>query len=132
MKAIFGFLFVLTVLTSGCSGGGWWKGLAAGRTAGVDDLPAGSMPASRIGAVEPYHYHSYESWSGVEVKESRTLVWVEEVYHLDGRVSRRVVKQPYRYSGKYTKVVYYRAPTIDDPRGWKVAGTIYWPNRKVR
>lgn len=105
------FLSLIFATTTGCAGSKWWKGIGAGRTAGVDDLPAGSMPASRIGQVTPYQYRSYESWSTFSSKEKGEWVWVEIYQNLDGTVTRRVVKQPYSYKYGYRYERIWIAPT---------------------
>lgn len=127
MKAM---LFVISlclglVSTTGCAGSKWWSQIGAGRTAGVDDLPAGSAPASRQGPVRPYKFRSFETWSGYSWYESGEQVYIQEIYLSDGTVKRSFVKYPYEYKGSYSRIVYYYAPTTDDPAGWKVARTIY-------
>lgn len=126
---IFAILSFFVLTSTGCAGSKWWSGIGAGRTAGVDDLPAGSMPASRIGEVAPYKYRSYESWSGGSYVEKGEWVYIQEVYHLDGSITRKPVKVPYKYNGTFTKVIYYIASTTDDPAGWKAAGIVYGPKR---
>ncbi len=96
-------------------GGGKWK---------WENTPAGALPASRIGVVEPHHLHTSDICGGGGYRESGTYVYVAEVYGLDGTVTRTVVKQPYKYSGQYREVRYYTAPTVDDIRGYRLVGVV--------
>lgn len=128
------FMLLVAFTNSGCSASfwkGWGKGLAGGKTAGVDDLPAGSMPASRIGEVAPYQYRSYESWGGGSYKEKRTMVYIQEIHFLDGSIKRSVVKVPLEYSGSWYNInqINYHYGVVDDPAGWKAAGIVYGPKR---
>ncbi len=132
MKLMIFVILSFFVLTStGCAGSKWWSGIGAGRTAGVDDLPAGSMPASRIGEVAPYKYRSYESWSGGAYKESGMVVNIQKVYFRDGRITYYTSKTEFTYRGSWVNVdrIERYQGVVDDPAGWKAAGIVYGPKR---
>ncbi len=133
MKSLlFVFLSLFLITSKGCAASfwkGWGKGIGAGKTAGVDDLPAGSMPASRLGNIQPRRFRSFETWSGYSWYESGEQVYIQEVYLLDGTVKRSFVKERYMFGGSFEKINYYFAPTTTDPSGWKSAGTVYGPRR---
>ncbi len=125
---------LVLITNTGCTASfwkGWGKGLAAGKTAGVDDLPAGSMPASRIGEVTPYKYRSYESWSGGSFKETGMWVNIAKIHYADGTVVVLAEKQSFKYEGSWKNInrVEYYTGVVDDPAGWKAAGTVYGPKR---
>lgn len=138
MKSLFLVLFSMSLVlitNTGCTASfwkGWGKGLAAGKTAGVDDLPAGSAPASKVvGDVEPYSYRSYESLSGGAYKESGMWVNIHKVYFLDGSVTYYASKTPFTYRGSWVNIdrIERYLGVVDDPAGWKVAGIVYGPKR---
>ena len=114
------FVILTTMFSTGCAGVKW-SDIGAGRTPGVDQLPAGSIPASKLPPMQPYSYSLRERWNGKgEVEMKGTYVWVE--IHPDG--THRVVERPYGYSYKYEYVPYSNIGVVTDPNGPK-AQTVY-------
>jgi hypothetical protein len=123
-------LFLIT--SSGCAASFWkgWKFSGWEKNAKAwEESPVGALPASRLGEIKTRKFRSFETWSGYSWYESGEQVYIQEVYTIDGRIERSFVKVPYEFKGSYSRVVYYYAPTTDDPAGWKAAGTIYGPRR---
>lgn len=127
---------LVLITNTGCTASFWkgWKFSSWEKNAKAwEESPVGALPASRAGDIQPRKFRSFETWSGYSWYESGEHVYLQEVWFFDNngveKVERSFVKVPYEYKGKYSKIIYYYAPTTDDPKGWKVAGTVYGPKR---